>query len=103
MPDTNGTLSPAPSIPPGWAGATERLHRIQSSDGRAVAWLCPEIGGNTVAYAVYAGDRWVQVFDVGGPIELRQTPSRYGLPVLFPFPGGMRGGKYHWAGREHVV
>src|SRR5581483_4191849 len=103
MTDLRGTPTPAPAVPPGWEDAREPLHRIASADGRAVAWLCPEIGGNTVAYAVYAGDRWVHVFDVGAPDALRRTPSRYGLPILFPFPGGMRGGTYQWGGREYTV
>ncbi len=102
---TNHTSSqiPAPTSPPGWENAAERLYTIRSDDGSAVAWICPEIGGNTVGYAVFAGDRWVQVFDVGTPAALRETPSRYGLPILFPFPGAMRNGRYQWAGREHVV
>jgi aldose 1-epimerase len=99
---TRSQIDP-PAGPPGWEVAAERLYTIVASDGSAVAWLCPEIGGNTVAYAVRVGDRWVQVFDVGTPAELWQTPSRYGLPILFPFPGAMRDGKYQWAGREHVV
>ena len=37
------------------------------------------------------------------PAVLRDMPSRYGLPILFPFPGDMRGGTYQWAGQEHVV
>ena len=94
---------PAPTRPPGWEHAAERLYTIRSSDGGSIAWVCPEIGGNTVAYAVFAGGRWVQVFDIGSPATLRDTPSRYGLPILFPFPGGMRGGRYQWAGREYVV
>jgi aldose 1-epimerase len=103
MTDPSSSPTPAPAIPPGWENAREPLHRIATADGRAVAWLCPEIGGNTVAYAVYEGDHWVHVFDIGEPAALRDTPSRYGLPILFPFPGGMRGGTYQWAGREHAV
>ena len=103
MTDMTPTPGPAPAVPPGWEDAREPLYRIATPDGRAIAWFCPEIGGNTVAYTVYAGGRWVQVFDVGDPAALRKTPSRYGLPLLFPFPGGMRGGTYHWAGREYVV
>ena len=95
--------SAPPASPPGWESAAERLYTVVSNDGSAVAWVCPEIGGNTIAYAVRAGARWVQVFDVAPPAELRETPSRYGLPILFPFPGGMRNGRYQWAGREHVV
>lgn len=92
-----------PAGPPGWEGASETLHRIASPAGDAAAWICPEIGGNTVAYAVWAGGRWVQVFDIGAPAALRETPSRYGLPILFPFPGSMHGGTYRWQGREHRV
>jgi len=92
-----------PDNPPGWEDAAETLHRIVSQDGDAVAWICPELGGNTIAYAVRAGGRWIQVFDIGTPAALRETPSRYGLPILFPFPGGMRGGTYQWAGREYRV
>jgi aldose 1-epimerase len=95
--------SASPTCPSSWETAAERLYTIGSGDGRAVAWVCPEIGGNTVAYAVQVGDRWVQVFDVAPPAALRETPSRYGLPILFPFPGGMRNGRYQWGGLEHVV
>ena len=42
---------------PGWENAAERLYRITSVSGNSVAWVCPEIGGNTVAYAVQVGDR----------------------------------------------
>jgi aldose 1-epimerase len=57
-----------------------------------------------VGYAVRVGARWVQILDVPpSPGEFRAVPSRYGLPILFPFPGNMRNGRYQWAGREHVV
>lgn len=92
-----------PTAPPGWEGATEPISTIRSGDGRSIAWVCPEIGGNAVGYAVWAGDRWVQVFDTAPPATLRDTPSRYGLPILFPFPGVMRTGRYQWMGREYVV
>lgn len=103
MTDHSQRAHEVPNDPPGWEGAPETLHRIVSQDANAVAWICPEIGGNTVAYAVWAGGRWVQVFDIGEPAALRETPSRYGLPILFPFPGGMRTGSYQWAGAEHAV
>lgn len=104
MADQN-TAQPAtpPASPPGWENAAEPLYTIRSADGRSVAWICPKIGGNAIGYAVWAVDRWVQVFDTAPPATLRDTPSRYGLPILFPFPGSMRTGRYRWAGREYVV
>jgi aldose 1-epimerase len=103
MASENTRQSAPPATPPGWENAAEHVYKIGSEDGSAVAWVCPEIGGNTIGYAVRVGDRWVQIFDVAPPAELRETPSRYGLPILFPFPGSMRTGRYQWGGRERVV
>ena len=104
MPDDTRSQSAPPARPPGWKGAAERLHTIETPAGDAIAWLCPEIGGGTVGYAVRIGARWVQILDVPpSPAVFRATPSRYGLPILFPFPGGMRNGRYQWAGQEYVV
>jgi len=104
MSDHTRGQTPPPDPPLGWEGAAERLYTITSPDGRAIAWICPEIGGNAIDYAVLVGERWVHVLDVPpSPAVLREIPSRYGLPILFPFPGSMRGGSYQWAGREHVV
>ncbi|MFN8633677.1 MAG: aldose 1-epimerase [Chloroflexota bacterium] len=101
---TDQTVSSSmPGVPASWQGAAERVYRIEGADGASVAYACPEIGGNVFAYAVKAGDGWRQVFDVGTPTELRDTPSRYGLPVLFPFPGSMRGGQYQWLGKTYTV
>jgi aldose 1-epimerase len=104
MSDQTSSQNDGPGIPPGWENAAERLYSITSADGTAHAWICPEIGGNAIDYAVKVGGRWVHVLDIApSPGVLRDIPSRYGLPILFPFPGGMRGGKYQWAGQEHVV
>src|SRR3954454_23262429 len=103
MTDLSSAPTPAPAVPPGWEDAREPLYRIVAADGQSVAWLCPEIGGNTVAYAVHAGDRWGHVFCIGELDAIRKTHPRYGLPILFPFPGSMRGGAYQWGGQEHVV
>jgi aldose 1-epimerase len=97
------TSNDGPGVPPGWEHAAEPLYRIEGADGASVAYACPEIGGNVISYAVRAGGAWRQVFDIGSPAALRQTPSRYGLPVLFPFPGGMRGGQYQWLGKTYTV
>src|SRR5262245_11147683 len=99
MTDRDTPPGSPPVRPPGWEDAAERLYTISSDDGSAVAWLCPEIGGGTVGYAVRVGARWVQILDVPpSPSEFRAVPSRYGLPILFPFPGNMRNGRYQWAG-----
>jgi aldose 1-epimerase len=99
----NETTHALPELPPLWEEAADQLFRIAGHDGRAVAWLCPEIGGNTVAYAVLVDGRWVQLLDIAPPATLAETPSRYGLPVLFPFPGHMRNRRYQWNGQTIEV
>jgi aldose 1-epimerase len=94
---------PAPDRPPGWQDASETLLRIADPDGRAVAWLCPELGANVVAYAVKTHLGWRQVLHQDGPAALRERPSRFGLPILFPFPGHMAGGRYRWQGQTYAM
>ena len=103
MSDQNASTHELPALPVGWENDADKLYRIAAPDGRAVAWVCPEIGGNTVAYAVKVGERWVQLLDIAPPATLAEVPSRFGLPVLFPFPGHMRNRRYQWNGQTIEV
>ncbi|MFN8633678.1 MAG: aldose 1-epimerase [Chloroflexota bacterium] len=96
MPDRSPHQSPPPERPDGWTDAAESLVRLTDPDGTSVAWVCPALGANVVAYAVNAGHGWRQVLHQDGPAALRERPSRFGLPILFPFPGHMAGGRYRW-------
>jgi aldose 1-epimerase len=64
-----------------------------------VAWISPEDGGNTIAFAIREGESWRQVLFQEGSTALRARPTRYGCPVLFPFPGYARDARYHWDGK----
>lgn len=103
MSDHTDSQSDLPELPASWENDADKLFRIVSADGKAVAWLCPEIGGNTVAYAIKVGERWVQILDVATPAQLAEAPSRFGLPILFPFPGHMRNRCYQWNGQTIEV
>ena len=56
-----------------------------------------------VAFAIRTADGWRHVLHQDGPAEVRERPSRFGLPILFPFPGHMVGGRYRWRGVEYVM
>jgi aldose 1-epimerase len=92
-----------PARPPGWEDARETLLRISDRSGTAVAWVCPELGANTIAFAVETDRGWRHVLHQDGPAALRERPSRFGLPILFPFPGHMVGGRYRWRGVEYSM
>lgn len=88
----------APLAPPGWEGATDRLLRLVAPSGDAVAWVVGELGANCVGYAVRRPEGWVQLFDAGNPQDLAERPTRFGCPILFPFPGHVLGARYRWGG-----
>jgi aldose 1-epimerase len=93
----------APALPNGWEHAPESLIRLTDPSGDAVAWVCPALGANVVALDVKTPDGWRQVLHQDGPDTLRERPSRFGLPILFPFPGHMLRGTYRWQGVEHQM
>ncbi len=91
-----------PALPPHWERSGPKLIRIANPTS-AVAWICPELGANVAAFAVRTDTGWRYVLHQDGPEALRERPSRFGLPVLFPFPGHMVGGRYHWRGVEYQM
>jgi aldose 1-epimerase len=93
----------APRTPPGWEGAEARLLRFADNGGGAVAWLAPEFGANCIGYAVHRPGGWAHILHSEGPQALREAPTRFGLPILFPFPGHVREARYRWAGVEHAL
>lgn len=54
----------------------------------------------TPCAARVAGSRIIHAAD---PRTLQESPTRFGIPILFPFPGHVRGSRYTWAGVEHQL
>jgi len=84
----------SPRTPPGWEADEGRLLRFADPSGAAIAWFAPEFGGNCIGYAVRRAGGWAQIIHVAGPQVLRESPTRFGIPILFPFPGHVRGSRY---------
>jgi aldose 1-epimerase len=63
---------------------------------------------------MWIDQQWRHLLFIERPDALRARPTRYGCPVLFPFPGYVRNARYHWCdstrtlpingpdGRSHV-
>ena len=48
--------------------------------------------------------RVVEVIDAGPDfVRTGDRPSWHGIPILFPFPNRIRGGRYEWAGRGYQI
>lgn len=95
--------SDVPDMPPGWEGFRGTLIRIANADGGAVAWLAPEYGGNCAAFMVRADEAWTPLLHNIGPAALGERRSRFGAPILFPFPGHMVDFRYRWRGKTYDV
>lgn len=83
----------------GWADSA--LVRLADAQGAALAWIAPEAGANCIAFAVKRAGAWVNLLFSAGPDALRSRPTRYGIPLLAPFPGLLLRGRYVWRGAEY--
>ena len=93
----------SPPLPFGWIGDERLLVRLDAPDGSSVAWIAPGLGANVVGFAVRGRDGWRHALFSQGAAQLAEMPSRFGVPILFPFPGHMRRGQYTWRGRTYSM
>jgi aldose 1-epimerase len=70
----------------------------------ATAQILAEVGFNLFQLQLPVGSRTVDVFDAATDFAATgQSPNHNGIPLLFPFPNRIRGGRYTWQGREYVL
>ncbi len=69
---------------------------------KAVAKIVPALGNNCYAFNVKVGDAWLEIIDSPpGLLTLREKPTAYGNPVLFPFPNRIRDGRWTFEGKSY--
>lgn len=68
--------------------------------GGAELELWPGLGGNCLRWRTRAGG---ELLDAPPLDEFAGRPTRGGIPVLFPFPNRIRGGRFAWDGREYQL
>jgi len=93
--------APPPCPVPGWDDSA--LVRLTDAQEAALAWIAPEMGANCIAFAVKRAEAWVNLIFSAGPAALRSRPTRFGIPLLAPFPGLLPGGRYAWRGAEYQL
>lgn len=78
---------------------------LRDEEAGSLAQVLPEVGANCVQFSV-PGPRGLAVDLLHSPTsadELRMSPSRYGVPVLFPFPNRVRQGRYSFQGETYQL
>ncbi|MBS0263412.1 MAG: aldose 1-epimerase [Planctomycetes bacterium] len=78
--------------------------QIRNPRTGALARIYPEAGFNLFQLQIPVGQQTVEVLDAFPEFaESGQNPTRSGIPLLFPFPNRIRGGRFMWAGKEYVL
>jgi aldose 1-epimerase len=85
----------------------ERVVELRDTASGAWAHVWPASGFNCVAAQVpapggAAGELVDLLLDPPALEEARQQPSRYGIPLLWPFPSGMPRGEYTFEGQHRT-
>lgn len=81
-----------------WSGVT--AIELRDSEANTAALMAPGLGANL--FSLTDGDREV----LRRPPDanaLRETPTRWGIPVLLPTPGRVTGGRFVFDGREYQL
>lgn len=82
------------------------VYVLRDTDSGASARIVPSLGGNCLELRLppTAGAEPVAVIDDLKSIdEVASQPSRYGIPVLYPWPSGISGGEYQFRGKAHAL
>jgi aldose 1-epimerase len=74
---------------------------LTDAETGATASIAPDLGFNCFAFQAVIHGRRVDILDaLPGFPDPAQRPSRSGIPILFPFPNRIRGGRFHWRGKD---
>jgi aldose 1-epimerase len=70
----------------------------------STARILPELGFNCFEFRAVVNGHQVDVLDsLPGFENGNVKPSSSGVPILFPFPNRIRGGRFAWKGQEYVL
>jgi aldose 1-epimerase len=77
---------------------------ISDPSSGAEAVIAPHLGFNCISFRATVGKEPVEVID--SPEDVLSgdhRPSSYGIPILFPFPNRIRGGRFTWNETEYQI
>jgi aldose 1-epimerase len=73
---------------------------LRDEETGAVVRVAPALGNTCVGWRI--GD-WRVLDEPPDEEQLRARASSYGIPILFPWPNRLRGGRFKFEGREYRV
>lgn len=87
---------------PATNGLEPNVYVLEHPDGtRAELW--PALGGNCYRWRVPWRNGLLDLLYAAPTFYSDTRPTRSGIPVLFPFPNRIRGGRFHWDGKDYAL
>ena len=80
------------------------VYVLKDSATQATAKIIPSLGNNCYSFGVVSivDDQWIDLIDPPPDLEtLKNRPTAYGNPILFPFPNRIRGGVFTFEGKTY--
>ena len=82
-----------------------QIYTLKDSKIGAEAEIIPELGNTCIAFRrtlpTNRGERVDLIEPVPSIAQVKERPSGFGNPILFPFPNRVRGGKYTFEGKTY--
>jgi len=77
---------------------------LKDAASGSIARVAVHLGLNCYQFRADLGGQTVDVIDAPADFsDGGQRPSAYGIPILFPFPNRIRGGRFCWDGRQYEL
>jgi aldose 1-epimerase len=77
------------------------LYLLEGPGCRAEVW--PAIGFNCIRWQVERSGQVLELLYTDPELFHNGRPTRSGIPVLFPFPNRIRGGRFRWDGKDYQL
>ena len=80
-----------------------QVYVLRDDATKAEAKIAPSLGNNCYSFGLPFKGEWVNLLDAPPDLgTLKQRPTAYGNPILFPFPNRIRGGKFTFEGKTYT-
>jgi aldose 1-epimerase len=90
-------------VEPGQRGDVH-LYVLRDRRAGSEAHLAPGLGNSCVRFAVTVdGTSWAVLAEPPNEVSLRQQTTRFGIPILYPWPNRIKGGRFTFRGETHSV
>jgi aldose 1-epimerase len=77
------------------------VYVLEASAGEARAEVWPAFGFNCYHWQASRGGRRLDLLYADPQLFHNSSPTRSGIPILFPFPNRIRDGRFTWEGKEY--